>query len=146
MSIENAKIAFIDFNLNKFRLQMGVQVLVQDPHNLELIRQREMDVTRERCQKILDAGANVILCSKGIDDFALKYFVEKGAYAIRRIGKGDMRRIANSCGGKPVVSLADMEGDEKYDPACLGYCDKVYEGRVGDWEFTFFEGMKTMRA
>jgi hypothetical protein len=38
-----------------------------------------MDVTRERCQKIVEAGANVILCSKGIDDFALKYFVESNA-------------------------------------------------------------------
>lgn len=38
MSIDNAKIACIDFNLNRYRLQMGVQVLVQDPNNLELIR------------------------------------------------------------------------------------------------------------
>ncbi len=55
---------------------MGISVLVQDPENLEKIRQREMDVTRERCKKIIEAGANVILCSRGIDDFALKYFVE----------------------------------------------------------------------
>lgn len=47
--VENAKIACIDFNLNRYRLQMGVQVLVQDPQQLEMIRQREMDVTRERC-------------------------------------------------------------------------------------------------
>lgn len=49
IQVQNAKIAFIDFNLSKYRLQMGVSVLVQDPENLEKIRQREMDVTRERC-------------------------------------------------------------------------------------------------
>ena len=38
MHIENAKIACVDFNLNKFRLQMGVQVLVNDPNNIEMIR------------------------------------------------------------------------------------------------------------
>ena len=32
--IKNAKIACLDFNLNKFRLQMGIQVLVDDPKNL----------------------------------------------------------------------------------------------------------------
>jgi len=74
--VENARIACIDFNLNKFRLQMGVSVLVQDPDNLEKIRQQEMNVTKERCKKIIASGANVVLCSKGIDDFALKYFVE----------------------------------------------------------------------
>jgi len=92
--MENCKIACVDFNLNKFRLQMGVQVLVQDPDNLDKIRQKEMDICKERCQKIIDAGANVVVCSRGIDDFALKYFVEAGVIAIRRVKKSDMRRIA----------------------------------------------------
>ena len=34
-----------------------VQVLVTDPKELEAIRQRESDITKERVQKILDAGA-----------------------------------------------------------------------------------------
>ena len=144
--IEDARIAFIDFNLNKYRLQMGIQVLVQDPENLEKIRQKEMDVTRERCKKIIEAGANVILCSRGIDDFALKYFVENSALAIRRIKKGDLRRIANCTGGKIVVSLADFEGEERFEPSYLGNCGKVFEKRVGDWDYTFFEGMKHTRA
>jgi chaperonin GroEL (HSP60 family) len=46
-SIENAKIACLDFNLNKFRMKMGVQVLVDDPKNLEKIRQRELDILKE---------------------------------------------------------------------------------------------------
>jgi T-complex protein 1 subunit alpha len=37
-SITKAKIACVDFNLNKFRLQMGVQVLVHDPEALDKIR------------------------------------------------------------------------------------------------------------
>jgi T-complex protein 1 subunit alpha len=32
------------------------QVLVTDPKELEAIRQRESDITKERIQKILDAG------------------------------------------------------------------------------------------
>lgn len=105
-----------------------------------------MDVTRERCKKIIDAGANVILCSKGIDDFALKYFVENNCIAIRRVKKGDMRRIAACTGGKLVVSLADMEGEEAFDPSLLGACSKVFEKRVGDWDYTFFEGMQQTKA
>jgi T-complex protein 1 subunit alpha len=144
--MDDAKIAFIDFTLNKYRLQMGVQVLVLDPENLEKIRQREMDVTRERCKKIIEAGANVVLCSKGIDDFALKYFVENNVIAIRRVTKGDLRRIANCTGGKLVVSLADFEGEEHFEPSYLGHCSKVFEKRVGDWDYTFFEGMKATKA
>ena len=33
---------------------------------------RESDITKERIQKLLKAGANVILTTKGIDDMSLK--------------------------------------------------------------------------
>lgn len=67
------------------------QVLVNDPKELEKIREREYDITKERIQKILDSGANVILTTKGIDDMALKYFVEAGAIACRRVPKDDLK-------------------------------------------------------
>lgn len=70
---------------------MGVQVLVSDPAELEKIRGREADITKERIEKILAAGANVILTTKGIDDMALKYFVEAGAIACRRVEKDDLK-------------------------------------------------------
>ena len=85
-----------------------------------MIRQREMDVTRERCQKIISSGANVILSTKGIDDFAQKYFVENGCIALRRVDKDDMRRIARASGGKIVLSMANDEGEENFDPANIG--------------------------
>lgn len=105
-----------------------------------------MDVCKERCQKIIAAGANVVLCSRGIDDFALKYFVEAGVIAVRRVKKNDMKRIANNTGGQIVVSLADIEGEETFDAKCLGSCERAYEKRVGDWEYMFFEGMSQTRA
>jgi chaperonin GroEL (HSP60 family) len=33
---------------------------------------RESDITKERIEKILKAGANVVLTTKGIDDMSLK--------------------------------------------------------------------------
>lgn len=59
-----------------------------------------MDVLRDRLRKILDAGANVILTSKGIDDIANKYMVEANCLGLRRVGKNDLRRIAKATGGK----------------------------------------------
>jgi len=61
---------------------------------------READITKERIQKILSAGANVILTSGGIDDLCLKYFVESGTMAVRRCKKIDLRRIAKATGGE----------------------------------------------
>lgn len=48
-SLDNCKIACVDFNLSKYRLAMGIQVLVHDPEALDKIRQAEMDVCKMRC-------------------------------------------------------------------------------------------------
>jgi len=69
---------------------------------------RESDITKERIQKILGAGANVVLVSGGIDDLCLKYFVEAGAMGVRRCKKADLKRIARATGGKknPLTAFA----------------------------------------
>lgn len=59
------------------------QVVVNDVKEVDAIRQREMDITKERVEKILGSGATVVLTTKGIDDLCLKYFVEAGAMAVR---------------------------------------------------------------
>ncbi|KAJ6400334.1 hypothetical protein OIU84_015898, partial [Salix udensis] len=82
LKVSPARVACLDFNLQKTKMQLGVQVLVNDPRELDKIRQREADMTKERIEKLLKAGANVVLTTKGIDDMALKYFVEAGAIAV----------------------------------------------------------------
>jgi T-complex protein 1 subunit alpha len=130
--VKNAKIACIDFNLQKTKMLMGVQVLVNDPKELEKIRDQEFEITAKRIQMILAAGANVVLCSKGIDDMALKYFVEAGAIACRRVNRDDMRRIAKATGAQVMLSLSDMDGGETFDASMLGTAGEVVEQRVAD--------------
>ncbi|KAM3574827.1 hypothetical protein VYU27_003252 [Nannochloropsis oceanica] len=136
-SVTPAKIALLDFSLQRHKMQLGVSVVVKDVKEVELIRQREMDITKERIQKILEAGANVVLTTKGIDDLAMKYFVEAGAMAVRRVKKEDLKRIAKATGGQVVGTLADMEGNEAFDPGMLGVADMVEERRVGDGEMLY---------
>ena len=107
-SIKNAKIACLDFSLQKAKMKMGVQVLVTDPKELDAIRDRESDITKERIQKVLNSGANVILTTGGIDDLCLKYFVEAGAMAVRRCKKVDLKRIAKATGATFITSLANL--------------------------------------
>jgi T-complex protein 1 subunit alpha len=140
LRIKNAKIACVDFNLNKFKMQMGIQILVSDPKNLEKIRQKECDVLKERCEKIIKSGANVVITTKGIDDIASKYFVEAGIFAMRRVDKNDLRRIAKSTGATIVTTMATAEGEEIFDSAWLGEAGEVFEEPIGDWDYCFIEG------
>ncbi|KAJ9563691.1 LOW QUALITY PROTEIN: hypothetical protein OSB04_008851 [Centaurea solstitialis] len=141
-----ARIACLDFNLQKTKMQLGVQVLVTDPRELEKIRQREADMTKERIEKLLKAGANVVLTTKGIDDMALKYFVEAGAIAVRRVRKEDLRHVAKATGATAVSTFADMEGEETFDSSFLGYADEVVEERIADDDVIMIKGTKTSSA
>merc|ERR1712100_286578 len=145
-TVKNAKIALLDIDLRKTKMQMGVQVVVTDPKKLEEIRQREADITKERIQLLLNAGANVILTTKGIDDMALKYFVEANAIAVRRVKKEDLRRIAKLTGGTLMITMADMEGNESFDASMLGQCDEVIEERICDDDHLIIKGGKTQRS
>jgi len=146
LTVKNAKIALLDMNLAKFRLPPGVSVVVQNPDNLENIRQRELDVTKERCKKIIDSGANVIICSKGIDDFALKYFVEAKCIAVRRCDKADMKRLSAATGAKIMITFDEENGEEVFNKEYLGEAEEVSEEAVNDYNYVFFKKCKKQSA
>ena len=145
-TIKGAKIALLDIDLRKAKMVMGVQVVVTDPKKLEDIRQREADITKERIQLLLKAGANVIFTTKGIDDMAIKYFVEAGALAVRRVKKEDLRRIAKLTGGTMMITMADMDGNESFTPEMLGVADEVIEERIADDDHIIIKGGHNTRA
>jgi T-complex protein 1 subunit alpha len=159
--ITGAKIACLDINLQKARMQLGVQILVDDPEQLEEIRKRyvlnildfsvlryprETEITLERIRKILATGANVILTTKGIDDLCLKEFVEAGAMAVRRCRKEDLRRIAKATGGQLISSLANLEGEETFEASYLGFAEEVVQERISDDELILIKGTKVVNS
>lgn len=143
--VNKAKLAFLDFPLQRHKVGLGVSVEV-NADEVEGVRQREMDITKERIEKILAAGANVVLTTKGIDDACLKYFVEAGAIAARRVKKEDLTRLARASGGQVVVTLADTEGNETFDASALGHADTVTEERVGDNDMLYIRGAASAKA
>jgi len=144
--VVGAKIALLDMSLNKAKMLMGVQVLIDDPEKLDGVRQREMDITKERIQKILSSGANVILLSGGVDDLCMKYFVEAGAMAVRRVKKIDLKRIARATGGTVCLSLANLEGEESFDASLLGHAEEVSQDRICDDELILIKNPKMKAA
>ncbi|CAB3222342.1 unnamed protein product [Arctia plantaginis] len=138
--IVNAKIACLDFSLQKTKMKMGVQVLVSDPEKLEAIRARELDITKERLQKILSTGVNVVLCTGGIDDLCLKYFVESGAMGVRRCKKADLKRIAKATGAAFLTSLTNMDGEEVFEPSMIGEAAEVVQEQICDDQLILIKG------
>lgn len=144
--VKGARIAVLDMNLQKARMHMGVVIQLDDPSQAEAVRKRESEIILERIAKILGAGANVVLTTKGIDDLCLKPFVEAGAIAVRRCKKDDLIRIAKATGATIVSSLADLDGNESFEAAMLGSAEEVAQERFGDNECIIISGPKTQAA
>lgn len=144
--ITDARIACLDINLQKERMKLGVQITVEDPQQLERIREREAGIVLERVEMILRAGANVVLTTKGIDDMVLKLFIEKGAMAVRRCKKEDLRRIAKATGATLVSTLSDMNGDERFERESLGQAEEVVQERISDDECILVKGTKAFSS
>lgn len=144
--ITDAKIAVLDMNLQKERMKLGVQITVEDPQQLEKIREREAGIVLERVEMILKSGANVVLTTKGIDDMCLKLFIEKGAMAVRRCKKEDLRRIAKATGATLVNTLSDLNGDEKFESSFLGSAEEVVQQRISDDECILVKGTKAFSS
>jgi len=119
---------------------------VEDPDQIEAIRQRESDISKEKIQLIINSGANVILTTGGIDDLCLKYFVEAGAMAVRRVKKPDLRRIAKATGATFCTQLTNMEGEDAFEPSYLGTADEVAQERICDDELILIKGPKARTA
>ncbi|KAF4689366.1 hypothetical protein FOZ60_001701 [Perkinsus olseni] len=106
----------------KARMGLGVKIQITDPAELEKVRQNEMDITKVRIEKILSKGVNVILTSGGLDDFSMKYLIDRKA-----------------TGAKPLLTLTatDQWDEEGIDDSAIGKADLVHEERVGDNDFVF---------
>ncbi|EGV64097.1 chaperonin-containing T-complex alpha subunit Cct1 [Yamadazyma tenuis] len=142
-SVTNAKIACLDINLQKARMAMGIHIKIDDPEQLEEIRKREYGIIIERIRKILAAGANVILTTKGIDDLCLKEFIEAKAMAVRRCKKEDLRRIARATGATLISDLSNLEGEETFETSYLGHAEEVTQTRISDDECILVKGTKS---
>jgi T-complex protein 1 subunit alpha len=141
--VTDAKIACLDMNLQKERMKLGVHITIDDPAQLEKIRDRESAIVLERVELILKSGANVVLTTKGIDDLCLKMFIEKGVMGVRRCKKEDLRRIAKATGATLVSTLSDLNGDEKFDATNLGQAEEVIQERISDDECILVKGTKS---
>lgn len=66
--------------------------------------------------------------------------------AVRRCRKEDLRRIARATGGTLVSSLANLEGEESFEPTLLGTAEEVVQERISDDELILIKGTKVVNS
>ena len=97
---------------------------------------QEEKMLQDMVNKIVESGANVIFCQKGIDDMAQHFLAKKGIFAARRVKKSDMDGLARATGATLVTNLDDLNEED------LGFAGTIQEAKVGDENMIFVKECK----
>jgi thermosome len=138
--VKDARIALLDVALEIKGPETDTKIQVTTPEQLQAFLDQEEMMLKKMVDKIVEVGANVVICQKGIDDVAQYYLAKAGILALRRVKKSDMEKLAKATGGKIVSKLKELsKGD-------LGYAKEVEEVKEGDEAFTYIKGCKNPKA
>ena len=138
--VEDAKIALIDAPIEIEKTEFDAKINIENPEQMKSFLDEEEKMLKDMTEKIVDAGANVLLCEKGIDDVAQHYLAKRGILAVRRVKQSDMEKLVKATGGRVVSNVNDLKADD------LGFAKLVEERKVADDKMTFVEGAKNPKA
>jgi thermosome len=138
--VEKAKIALLDASLEIEKTEFDAKLNIETPDQIEAFLNQEEAMLKEMAEKITKAGANVVICQKGIDDMVQHFLSKKGVLAVRRAKKSDMEKLAKATGGKIITKLDDIKSTD------LGHAELVEERRISEDKMTFIEGCKNPQA
>ncbi len=138
--VDNAKIALVDAALEVKKTEIDAKIEITDPTQLQAFLSEEESMLKRMVETVKKSGATILFSQKGIDDLAQHYLAKDGIYAVRRVKKSDMEKLAKATGGKIVTKLDELSKDD------LGYAKLVYEKKIGDDSMTFVTGCKNPKA
>jgi thermosome len=139
--IKDAKIVLLMGPLEIEKTEFDAKININSPEQMKMFLEKENSMFKGMVDKIVEVGANVVVCNKGIDDIAQHYLAKVGILAIaHRDLEAGMGWLSKATGGRLVTSL------EELSPADLGYSQLVEERKVEESKLVFFEGCKNPKS
>lgn len=138
--VHNAKIALVNSALEIEKTEFDAKLNINTPDQMQRFLDEENKMLKSMVDKISEAGANVVLCQKGIDDIAQHYLAKSGIMAVRRIKESDMSKLSKATGSRMVTNIEELTAND------LGSADLVEERKVETDKWVFVEGCKNPKA
>ena len=138
--VQKAKIALISAPFEIEKTEFDAKLNINDPSMMKKFLDEETKMLKGMVDKIVEVGATVVVCQKGIDDIAQHYLAKAGILAVRRAKESDMTKLAKATGARVVNNFQDLS------PSDLGYAANVEERKVEEDKWVFVEGCKNPKA
>ncbi|MCC4771471.1 thermosome subunit [Methanosarcina sp. DH2] len=138
--VKDAKLLLLNSAIELKDTEVDAEISITSPDQLQSFLDQEEQMLKKIVQKVIGSGANVVFCQKGIEDLAQHYLAKAGIFAIRRVKKSDMEKLARATGGKLITNLDEVTSED------LGYAGLVEEKKVGGDNMTFVTGCNNPKA
>ncbi len=138
--IENAKIAVINSALEIEKTEFDAKININSPDQMQQFIDEENRMLKAMVDKVVAAGANVLLCQKGIDDIAQHYLAKAGILSVRRIKESDIYKLSRATGARIVNNLDELSAND------LGFARVVEERKVETDKWVFVEECKNPKS
>jgi archaeal chaperonin len=138
--VEGAKIALLNSPLEIEKTEFDAKINISDPSQIKQFLDEENSMLKSMVDKLVGAGANVVICQKGIDDIAQHYLAKNNVLAVRRVKESDMTKLSKATGGRVVTNLDDLTDKD------LGKAATVEERKVEEDKWVFVEGSKNPKS
>jgi thermosome len=138
--IEAAKIALVNTAIEVTKTEFDAEIRIESPDQIKAFLDEEERMLKSMVDKIIDSGATVLICQKGIDDVAQHYLAKAGILAIRRAKKSTLEKLAKATGASVATNLDDLTKDN------LGKAGIVEEVRIADDKLLYVRNCKDPKA
>ncbi|ELZ34136.1 thermosome [Halorubrum distributum JCM 10247] len=109
---ESANVLLLNDPIEVEEADVDTSVNVDSPDQLQKFLDQEEKQLREKVDTIVESGADVVFCQKGIDDLAQHYLAKEGILAVRRTKKSDLTFLKNVLGAPIVTDLDSLTADD----------------------------------
>jgi thermosome len=139
-NIKAAKIALISEPVEFKKTEVDAEINITSPDQLQLFLDQEEKMLKDMVDKIINSGANVVVCQKGIDDMAQHYLAKAGVLAVRRVKKSDMEKLARATGASVVTNIDEITESD------LGHAGHADEKKIGGDAMLYITECKNPKA
>ena len=109
---EAADVLLLNDPIEVEEADVDTAVNVDSPDQLQKFLDQEEKQLRDKVDQIVESGADVVFCQKGIDDLAQHYLAKEGVLAVRRAKKSDLSFLKNVLGAPIVTDLDSLSADD----------------------------------
>ena len=119
--IVKAKVALISTPMEITKTQVKAKIKISAAEQIAAFGEQERDTLKKLADAVINTGANVLLCQKGIADPVQFFLAKSGVLAVEDVPEKDMKYAARALHASIVTKPEDLNEKD------LGHADLVEE-------------------